>query len=79
MLTLKKTGPRFGKKIISLREKQGDKYAKVQVELIKRTEDEMSADFRLLRKNGEWRIFDVIIEGVSVINNYRSQINSFFD
>lgn len=49
----------------------------MQVELIKRTEDEMSADFRLLRKNGEWRIFDVIIEGVSVINNYRSQINSF--
>ncbi len=24
-------------------------------------------------KDGEWRVYDVVIEGVSLINNYRSQ------
>ena len=74
---IRKTGPRFGERIVSLREKQGNEYAKVYVELIKITEEKMSVDFRLLRKNGEWRICDVIIEGVSIANNYRSQIDSF--
>ena len=25
---------------------------------------------------GEWRIYDVIVEGVSIVGNYRSQFNS---
>lgn len=74
---MRKTGPRFGEEIISLNEKQNNDYARVQVRLIKRTEGEVSANFRLIRKNEEWRICDVIFEGVSVVNNYRSQIYSF--
>ncbi len=74
---IRKTGPRFGERIISLREEQGNKFTKVQVELIKKTEKKMSVDFHLLRKNGGWRICDVIIEGVSIANNYRCQIYSF--
>ena len=58
-------------------EKQGDKFAKVQVELINKTEGKMSADFFLLRKNLEWRIYDVVFEGVSLVSNYRRQFNSF--
>ncbi len=76
---IRKTDSRFGEEIISLKEKQRDKYAKVQVELSKRTEKEISADFLLIRKKGKWKIYDVIIEGVSVIMNYRRQINSFLD
>ncbi len=49
----------------------------MQVDFIKRTEEKVSADFRLIRKEVEWRICDVIFEGVSLVNNYRSQINSF--
>ncbi len=74
---IRKTGPHFGERIISLREKQGNKFTKVQVELIKKTEKKMSVDFCLLRKNGGWKICDVIIEGVSIANNYRRQIYSF--
>ena len=74
---IRKTGPRFGERIISLREKQGNKFTKVQVELIKKTERKMSADFFLLRRNLEWRIYDVVFEGVSIASNYRRQINSF--
>lgn len=73
---IRKTGPRFGEKILSLSEVQDNGYARVQVDLIKRTEEKVSVDFRLIRKEMEWRICDVIFEGVSLVNNYRSQINS---
>ncbi|MHC4268374.1 MAG: MlaC/ttg2D family ABC transporter substrate-binding protein [Planctomycetota bacterium] len=73
----KKSSHRFGEKIISLKEKQGDERARVQVELIKRTEGKVLANFFLLRKNGKWQIYDVIIEGVSIAHNYRHQIHSF--
>ncbi len=29
--------------------------------------------YRVIRKAGVWRVYDVVIEGVSLINNYRSQ------
>ena len=74
---IRRTGPRFGERIISLNEVQDNGYASVQVDLIKRTEERVSVDFRLIRKEVEWRICDVIFEGVSLVNNYRSQIYSF--
>ncbi len=76
---VKKSSHRFGEKIISLKEKQGNERARVQVELIKRTEGEVLADFFLHRKKNKWQIYEVIIEGVSITNNYRRQIHSFIN
>jgi phospholipid transport system substrate-binding protein len=36
---------------------------------------EIPIDYRLLSRNGKWEVYDVIIEGVSLINNYRVQFN----
>ncbi len=74
---MKKTGPRFGEEIISLSEKQNNRYAKVHIVLLKRTVEEVSADFRLIKKDGKWQICDLIYQGVSLVHNYRSQIYSF--
>ena len=74
---MRRTGSRFGNEIISLNEEQNNDYARVQVVLIKRTVGKESADFRLIRKDKEWRICDVIFEGVSLVHNYRSQIYGF--
>ncbi len=71
-----KTNPLFGKKIASIREKKNNKFAKVQTELLTKTEKEVSADFYLSNETGEWKIYDLVIEGVSLVNNYRSQIHS---
>jgi phospholipid transport system substrate-binding protein len=30
-------------------------------------------DYRLLQKGGIWRVYDVIIEGISLVKNYRDQ------
>jgi phospholipid transport system substrate-binding protein len=29
--------------------------------------------FRLINEAGQWKVYDVVIEGVSLIENYRSQ------
>ncbi|UCG11090.1 MAG: ABC transporter substrate-binding protein [Deltaproteobacteria bacterium] len=34
---------------------------------------EIKMHYRVILKNGEWRVYDVIVEGVSLIKNYRSQ------
>jgi phospholipid transport system substrate-binding protein len=36
---------------------------------------EMPVDYRMLKRGAEWRVYDVIIEGVSLVANYRSQFN----
>ncbi len=33
-------------------------------------------NYRLIQKNNVWKVYDVIIENVSLIQNYRSQFNS---
>jgi phospholipid transport system substrate-binding protein len=30
-------------------------------------------DYRLVLKDGKWRVYDVIIEGISMVKNYRDQ------
>jgi phospholipid transport system substrate-binding protein len=33
-------------------------------------------DYRLRSQNGEWRVIDVVIEGISMVSNYRDQFKS---
>jgi phospholipid transport system substrate-binding protein len=32
--------------------------------------------YRMIKKNDKWRVYDVVIEGVSMVMNYRSQFNN---
>lgn len=38
---------------------------------------EFDVHYRLQQKEGKWRIYDIVVEGVSLIKNYRTQFNSF--
>lgn len=76
---IRKPNSIFGKKIISLSEKQFNNYAKVETTLLSRSGKEISTDFYLLFENGEWKICDLVVEGVSLVNNYRSQIANTLD
>ncbi len=33
----------------------------------------ISIDYRLTQENGKWLVYDVVIEGVSLVSNYRAQ------
>lgn len=66
-----------GEKIVYLKEEQDNHHATVQTKFITSKGTEVSVDYRLLNNEKKWGIYDVIIEGVSLVNNYRSQFNDF--
>lgn len=49
-----------------------EKTAEVQSTILRKTA-EIPIHYRVILKEGVWRVYDVIIEGVSLINNYRTQ------
>jgi phospholipid transport system substrate-binding protein len=49
-----------------------DKTAEVQSEVV-RSSKSIPIHYRMISENGEWRVYDVVIEGVSLVQNYRSQ------
>ncbi len=73
-----KTDTYSGEKMEVLRERHEDNssYAEVQSKLITNKGTEVSVNYDLVSNHGTWRIYDVVIEGVSLVNNYRSQFNS---
>ncbi|MDR4498239.1 MAG: ABC transporter substrate-binding protein [Candidatus Scalindua sp.] len=73
---ISKENPLFGKKIVSLREIQSDNFTKVETEILTNTGKEITVVFYLLNKNEEWKIYDVMIEGVSLVKNYHNQFKS---
>ncbi len=48
-------------------------FAEVQTRVIGK--EIYSVNYRLRRANGKWRIYDVVAENISIVNNYRSQFN----
>jgi phospholipid transport system substrate-binding protein len=36
---------------------------------------EIPIDYRVIRRNDQWKIYDVVIDGISLVSNYRSQFN----
>jgi phospholipid transport system substrate-binding protein len=53
---------------------EGDQ-AKVQTKLLTKGGSEIPIEYRMHSKGGRWLVYDVIIEGVSLIANYRTQFN----
>jgi phospholipid transport system substrate-binding protein len=50
------------------------KYALVKTEIV-RKDSTIEVDYKLIKNNGEWMVYDFVIEGVSMIRNYRSQFS----
>ncbi len=49
-----------------------EKTVEVQTTLETKSND-IPINYRLIQNNGKWKVYDVVIEGVSLINNYRTQ------
>ncbi|MDR4505096.1 MAG: ABC transporter substrate-binding protein [Candidatus Scalindua sp.] len=74
---LEKTDTYSGERVEFLRERQDGRYYKVQTNFIAGAGKALAVDFSLTNNDGKLQIYDVTIEGVSLVNNYRSQFNSF--
>jgi phospholipid transport system substrate-binding protein len=66
-------------KVIYLKESMEDDYAEVKTKIVTSKKDEYSLNYRLMNKGGEWMVYDVVIEGVSLVSNYRSQFNKIIN
>lgn len=62
-------------KIVYEKELVEGNYAEVNSRVITAKRDEFTLDYRLLRKSNKWMVYDVVIEGVSLVSNYRTQFN----
>jgi phospholipid transport system substrate-binding protein len=49
--------------------------AVVKTIVLTRRNQQVPLEYRLHNANGRWLIYDVLIEGISLVNNYRSQFN----
>ena len=63
-----------GGKIAYLGETVDDDYAVVRSRVLRRPRD-VALDYRLHLRNGRWKVYDVLVDGVSWVSTYRSQFD----
>jgi len=64
-----------GEKIQYISDKVEGEQASVMSKLLTKTNTEVPIEYRMLKKGERWLVYDVIIEGVSLVSNYRTQFN----
>ncbi len=60
-------------KFIFLKEKRDGRYAEVGTRILTSKGEEFSVNYKTHLVNGEWKIYDIVAENISMVNNYRSQ------
>jgi len=63
-----------GEQVEYLKERLKGDFAEVQTKVVS-PKVEIPLDYRLLKKNEQWGVYDVIIDGVSLTKNYRGQFS----
>ena len=59
-----------------LKEREDDNnYAQVDTKIVDNKGQEFAINYRLYNMKGDWKVYDVVVENVSIVNNYRSQFN----
>ena len=64
-----------GEKITYVGETVDGDQATVKTRIVTKQGNEVPVDYRLSREKDRWRVYDVIIEGVSLVADYRTQFN----
>ena len=63
-----------GEQVQYLNERLQNGFAEVRTKIAS-GKAEYPMDYRLLNKSGEWRVYDIVLDGVSLVANYRGQFN----
>lgn len=65
-----------GEKIVYVRELVAKNRGKVQTNFFTLQEKKIIIDFSMKKIDGTWKVYDISVEGISMVSNYRSQFNS---
>jgi phospholipid transport system substrate-binding protein len=64
-----------GEKIVYAGDRVEGDLATVSTKIITKNGTEVPVDYRLFKKSDRWMVYDVNIEGISLVSNYRTQFN----
>ena len=64
-----------GEKIVYSGDRVDGDLATVSTKIITKNGTEVPVDYRLFKKGERWMVYDVNIEGISLVSNYRTQFN----
>jgi phospholipid transport system substrate-binding protein len=65
-----------GEKVLYEGETKDGDYVKVKVKIVTKKNKDIPVEYRLKKEGNDWFIYDISIEGVSLVNNYRTQFNN---
>ena len=65
-----------GERITFLGESVTGPYAQVRSRITTERRVEISIEYRLIESGARWAVYDVVLDGVSLVSNYRSQFNT---
>ena len=65
-----------GEKVLYVGETVDGEFAVVETRFVTAQKAEIPVFYRMRRKNDEWMVYDIVVEGVSLVGNYRSQFQS---
>ena len=64
-----------GDQVAYLNERVEKDYAEIDTKVVSPKGDETMMTYKLHPVNSDWKVFDVVVENISIVNNYRSQFN----
>jgi phospholipid transport system substrate-binding protein len=64
-----------GEKILYGRENVAQDHAEVDTKIVTKKGEQISVNYKLRAAGGDWKVYDVVIENISLVNNFRSQFN----
>jgi phospholipid transport system substrate-binding protein len=73
---MKKVEGYSGEKVLYEGESKEGDYATVRVKIVTKRGEDIPVEYRLKKERKDWLVYDVSIEGVSLVNNYRIQFHS---
>lgn len=65
-----------GEKVLYQGESVDGEYSVVDVKIVTAKNTEIPVKYRLRQKGDDWLVYDISIEGVSLVNNYRVQFSN---
>ncbi len=64
-----------GEKILYPGEAVDGNYSEVKSKVVTKKNQEVPIVYRLINNDSNWEVYDIVIEGVSLVNNYRAQFS----
>lgn len=73
---MEKTRHYSGEKMIFTGEDTDNKYGTVDASVTTKNGANVPIKYRVIKENGKWWVYDVSVEGISLVHNYKVQFNN---